>query len=75
MSTSFQLGGNSNVNAMTDFANTQTKIFHSQRNSKSHQKPGRKGGAVAMDLVEDMKKFKTWQKFNKEFERRLTKKE
>ena len=28
-----------------------------------------------MDLVEDMKKFKTWQKFNKEFERRLTKKE
>ena len=30
-----------------------------------------KKGAVALDLELDMKKYKTWQRFNKEFEKRL----
>ena len=50
------------------------RMFHSQRGSKSHSKPIKRG-TVAMDLNEDIKKFKTWQKLNKEFERRLTRKE
>lgn len=44
--------------------------FHTQRHSLSQRKPPKKG-SVAMNLDEDMKKFKTWQQFNKEFEKRL----
>ena len=35
------------------------RFGHTERNSRSHAKPLKKG-AVALDLNEDMKTFKTW---------------
>jgi len=49
-------------------------LFHSARVSNSLGHPGAKPikkGTVALDLEEDMKKYKTWSKFNKVFEKRL----
>ena len=54
-------------------------IFNSARVSNSIGPSGGvrpiKKGTVALDLDLDMKKFKTWSKFNEEFEKRLDKKE
>ena len=64
LASSFQIGGRTQ----------QGRMFHSQRHSLSQRKPANKG-AVALNLEEDMKKFKTWHKFNREFEKRLNKQE
>ena len=53
-------------------------FFSSQRASNSIGPNGAKpikAGSVALDLDLDMKKFKTWHKFNEEFEKRLGTKE
>ena len=51
-------------------------MFHSARvsNSLGGVKPI-KQGTVALDLEQDMRKFKTWKRFNLEFEKRLESKE